>query len=63
MTDLAQTVDSVQPNRLDLIVEHIDQEVLRLLGKLSRVGRQLTQRVNGGVPYLCVTPTPLLHYY
>jgi len=33
VTDLAETVDSVQSHRLYLIVEHIDEEVLRLARK------------------------------
>jgi len=56
--DLAETVDSVESDGLDLVVEHVDEEVLRQFGKRRRMSRQLTQRVDGSVPHLCVTHTP-----
>ena len=50
--DLAEAADGVEPDGLDLVVEHVDEEVLREVGERRRVRRELAQRVHGGVPHL-----------
>ena len=53
VADLTQTVDGVQSHRLNLVVKHIDHEVLRETSEARRLGRQFTQRVQRRVAHLC----------
>lgn len=51
--DFSQHVDGLQPHFLDLVVEHVDQEVEALLSEAGRRPGQLTQGLHRRDPDLC----------
>ena len=50
--DLPEAADGVEADCLDLVVQHVDEEILRQFREGRRVGRQLAERVHRGVPHL-----------
>ena len=49
---LAQAVDGIEANTLDLVVDHVDDGVLGEHRKARRLDGQLTQRVQGSIANL-----------
>ena len=49
VANLAQTVDGVESDTLNLIIKHVNDAVLAQQGELGRVSSQLTEGIKGRI--------------
>ena len=61
-TDLRQTVNGIQSHFVNLIIKHVNEEILGECGKHGRLCGELAQRVNSCVTYLCMEKSHIIMY-